>query len=568
MPKSTDEPSEIISQPSLQNKKNFAVAFFLLIATLIAYAPAIRGGFIWDDDAHVTRPELGSLAGLQAIWLNVGATQQYYPLLHSFFWLQYQFWGDDPQPYHVVNVILHSAAAFLVYLILKKLPVPGAVFAAAVFALHPIEVESVAWISEQKNTLSAVFYLSSMLMYIEFDQTRERSTYLYAIALFILGVLTKTVTATLPAALLVILWWKRGKISWRRDVLPLVWWFIVGIVAGLFTAWLERKQIGAEGQEFAMSFSQRIVLCGRVIWFYFGKLLWPANLIFVYPRWTIDSSDLRQWLFPITAFLAAIGLWMMRHRSRAPLAAALLFVGTLFPVLGFFNVYPFIFSFVADHFQYLAGLAIIVPLCAIATVAFKRQLLIGRGVAVALLITLACLTWRQSSIYADQVTLYQTTIQRNPQCWLAYDNLGVLFTKTPSTRREGIELIKQSLEIYPTNPTALNNLGYEMGRDGKYSEAINYVQQSVDRDPKVFLSQTNLGTLLAQSGRMAEAVPHFEQAARLRPQLPVAHTNLANALAASGQTPQAIIEFQRALELDPNNQYAQGKLTLLRNSRP
>ena len=203
---------------------------------------------------------------------KLGATQQYYPLLHSAFWLEHKLWGDSVLGYHLVNVLWHMISVTLLYFVLKRLKVPGALLAAAIFAVHPVMVESVAWISEQKNTLSAVFYLSAMLVYLEFDESRRRSRYFIALGLFVLGLLTKTVTATLPAALLVIFWWQRGTLSWKRDVLPLVPFFVLGAAAGVLTAWVERKLIGAEGAAFEISLLDRGLLAGRVIWFYLGKL--------------------------------------------------------------------------------------------------------------------------------------------------------------------------------------------------------------------------------------------------------------------------------------------------------
>ncbi len=343
----------------------------IVAATCVAYYPALHGEFLWDDDAHVTKPELRSLRGLHRIWFEAyrvgpagqllpGATQQYYPLLHSAFWLEYHLWGTSALGYHLANLALHCAAVCLIYLILRKLNVPGALLAAGIFALHPVQVESVAWITEQKNTLSAVFYLSAMLVYLHFDRSRTPDAYIAAVVLFVLGLLSKTVTATLPAALLVIFWWQRGTLSWKRDVLPLLPLFALGAVAGLFTAWIERNLIGAQGAPFDLTFVQRCLLAGRVVCFYLGTLIWPSNLIFIYPRWPIDPAKLRAWLFPLAAITTTVVLFMLRHRWRAPLAGWLFFVGTLFPVLGFFNVYPFVFSYVADHFQYLSCLGMIV----------------------------------------------------------------------------------------------------------------------------------------------------------------------------------------------------------------
>jgi len=333
----------------------------LFFATLIAYLPALRGGLLWDDDHHLTSPDLQSFHGLWRIWFDPGATQQYYPLLHSAFWIEHRIWGDSVLGYHVANVLLHATAVFLLIAILRRLSLPGAWLAGFMFALHPICVEAVAWISEQKSTLSGVLYLCSALAWLHFDQTRSKRKYFLATGLFVLALLSKTVTATLPAALLVVLWWKRGRVDWRRDARPLLPWLALGACAGIFTAWMERTSIGAQGPDFALTLAARFLLAGRAICFYAGKLLWPAGLMFTYPRWTFDTREWWQYGFPALVVAVAIALALAARRHRGPLAGFLLFAGTLFPVLGFLNVYPFLFSFVADHFQYLACLGIIVP---------------------------------------------------------------------------------------------------------------------------------------------------------------------------------------------------------------
>ena len=239
---------------------------------------------LWDDNAHITRGDLRSAAGLWRIWFDLGATQQYYPLIHSAFWLQHKIWGDDTRGYHLVNIVLHALSSFLLALILRRLAVPGACLAAVIFAMHPVHVESVAWITEMKNTLSGVLYLSSALAYLRFDERRQKRMYATAMALFVPALLSKTVAATLPAALLVVFWWRRGRLHWRRDVLPLAPWFALSAAAGLLTAWVERTLIGAEGAAFQFTLIERVLIAGRAVWFYLGKLLWPANLIFIYPR--------------------------------------------------------------------------------------------------------------------------------------------------------------------------------------------------------------------------------------------------------------------------------------------
>ncbi len=285
---------------------DIGMAALLVCAVLLAYAPAFNGALLWDDDGHVTKPELQSFHGLWRIWFDLGATQQYYPLLHSVFWLEHRLWGDAVFGYHLTNVLLHALAALLVVAIMRRLGLRGGWLAAFIFALHPVCVEAVAWISEQKSTLSTVLYLSSALVYLNFDRTRKRSLYFLAFGLFLFALLSKTVTATLPAALLVVFWWQRKRIDWKRDVLPLAPWFTAGITGGLFTAWVERRFIGADGSDFALSIAQRVLLPGRVIWFYLWKLIWPVNLTFIYPRWTVDASAWWQYLFPV-GVLAARG---------------------------------------------------------------------------------------------------------------------------------------------------------------------------------------------------------------------------------------------------------------------
>ena len=229
----------------------------LLATTLLAYQPAWHGGVLWDDDAHITAPALQSTEGLRRIWFDIGATQQYYPLAHSAFWVIHRLSGDNTLGYHLTNIFLHASSALLIALILRRLKVPGAELAAALFALHPVHVESVAWITELKNTLSGVLYLSAALVYLTFDERRRWSRYALALGLFALALLSKTVTASLPAALLIVIWWQRGRIDWRRDVTPLAPFFVLGLASGLTTAWVERTFIGAHGAEFQFTFVER-----------------------------------------------------------------------------------------------------------------------------------------------------------------------------------------------------------------------------------------------------------------------------------------------------------------------
>jgi protein O-mannosyl-transferase len=515
--------------------RNLAYGVLLLLVTAIAYMPALNGGLLWDDDGHVTKPELQSFHGLWRIWFDLGSTQQYYPLLHSAFWVEHRLWGGAVLGYHLINVLLHVTAACLVVSIAKRLSLPGAWLAGFVFALHPVCVETVAWISEQKSTLSAVFYLAAALTYLHFDRTRRRSHYFLALALFTLALLSKTVTATLPGALLVVLWWQRKRLSWKRDTLPLIPWFALGATAGLVTAWLERRYIHAEGPSFALTLGARCLLAGRVIWFYMGKVLWPVNLMFTYPRWKVDPAAAWQYLFPIGVLGLAAALWLLarRWRRRGPLAGFLFFAGTLFPALGFFNVFPFIYSYVADHFEYLAMLGILAPLAC--GLAIARERIPGArrlvpALAVALLATLFVLTWRQSGMYRDAETLYRETLRRNPSSWMAHNNVGVILAERPGRLPEAIAEFEASLRLKPDNRQAENNLG---------------------------------NALLTTPGRMPEGIPHLQAALALNPNFPETHYNLALALSLTGRIPEAIAEYKAALRLRPDYPAARNNLARL-----
>lgn len=526
----------------------------LLAAALLAYAPAWHGGLLWDDKAHITAPGLRSAEGLWRIWFDVGATQQYYPVAHSAFWLMYKLWGDHTLGYHLANIVLHALSAFLLALILRRLSIPGACFAATIFALHPVFVESVAWISELKNTLSGAFCFGAALAYFHFDTDRRRRPYAIALGLFLLALLSKSVTATLPAVLLAVFWWQRGRLRLRRDVVPLVPFFIIGIGAGLWTSWVERTIIGAEGENFNFNLIERFLIAGRAIWFYLAKLCWPANLIFLYPRWQIDAGAWWQYLYPLALALLLAALWWMRRRSRAPLAAMLLFCGMLFPAIGFFNVYPFVFSFVADHFQYVASIAIIALFSAAATQIARSLKAPFVPSAAALMVggLLALLSWNQSRHYVNAETLYRFTIERNPSCWLAHNNLGSLLLGGSKAEVEDARAhLQEALRLKPDYAGAWTNLGTALRTLGQYRESLAAYEKSVALNPNIPQAHANMGLTMRALGRREEAVAQYKEAIRLEPGFADAHLFLGEALQESGGLEEALAEIKEALRLDP-----------------
>lgn len=511
----------------------------LLALVVFTYLPAWNGRPIWDDDAHITKPELQSVAGFTQIWIKPGSTQQYYPLVHTVFWIEHRIWGSSVLPYHLVNIFLHAFSAFLLWRILVRLKVPGGWLAASIFALHPVQVESVAWISELKNTLSGALLLSSVLVYLRFDESRKRGEYAAALCLFVLGLLSKSVIATLPAALLVIFWWKRGKLSWKNDLLPLVPFFVTGVAAGLFTAWVERTYIGAHGTSFALSFLDRCLIAGRVFWFYIFKLAWPTKLTFIYPRWNVNSAIWWQYLFPLSAVLLFAVLWKLRTQWRGPLAAFLIFAGTLFPVLGFLNVYPFVYSYVADHFQYLASIGIITLASAGIAMLLRRVLptqpVARRIIPLALLLVLGVLSWGQASDYKGAETLYLTTLAKNPDCWLAHNNLSAIFLTRGQTD-EALDHARKALELQPNDVQPHITIGDALTRKRRLVEAIDHYKKALAIRPDYAEGYSHLGSAYLLSGQFTDAIRQYEKTLSLASKSIAARNNLAWLLATCADT--------------------------------
>ena len=528
----------------------------LALATLAAYQPAWHGGMLWDDDAHLTPAVLASWEGLGRIWTDFTVTQQYYPIVNSAFWLMNRLWGHNPFGYHVVNILLHALSACLVAGLLRRWSVPGATIAAVIFALHPVHVESVAWMTELKNTLSGVFYLLAAWAYVRFDQTRDRRAYAAALAVFVLALGSKTVTATFPVAMLIVLWWQRGRLDWRKDVWPLAPFFVVGVVVGAGTAWLEYAWVGAQGDSFTLTFVERGLLAGRAAWFYAGKVVWPVGLIFMYPRWSIDQAVWWQYLFPLTLAGALGGLWAIRHRTRAPLAAALFFLGTLFPALGFVNVFPFRYSFVADHFQYLASLGIIAALASALTLAAARWRPGASETAIALIVgaPLFVLTFYQSRQYVDADTLYRTTIARNPASLLARNNLAAeLLEGPPAGLAEAEQHALAAVRIDPRDAPAHNNLGLAWQRMGRTEDALREHREAVRLNPQLAAGYSNIGMDLATLGKLDESVEAYETSLRIFPAQPKVLHNLTIVLVRLKRVDDALARIREAARLAPDS---------------
>jgi tetratricopeptide (TPR) repeat protein len=545
------------------------LCLLLVAATLLAYQPVWHAGFIWDDDAHLTKnPYIVGPLGFWGIWTSSAAV--YYPLVLTSFWAQHALWGLNPLPYHLVNISLHAANALLVWRLLRRLSVPGAWLGAALWALHPVQVESVAWITELKNTQSCFFYLLAILFFLKWRAAgisdswrREEGNYALALLCAILAILSKASTVMLPVVFGLCWWWMDGRWRWRNS-LRLVPLILISIMASGWTIWEQQFHSGAQGPEWAESWPERFIIAGKVIWFYLGKLLWPHPLIFIYPRWKIDASQLVAYLPVLVAVFTLFVLWLnCKGRLRSVYFAWTYFVVSLFPVLDFFKVYFFRYSFVGDHFQYLASIGPIALVGAgIVKVIghFEKRTRFLRPVFCgALLLTLGVLTWRQSATYVNAETLWRTTLARNPDCWMAYNNLGSVLAREGKFD-QAISYSQKSLEIEPKNAEAYKNLGLVLAQKGEMDGAISLWQKSLEIEPDDAKIHYDLGVAYFMNGQTDKAIVHFQKALEIQPDFALAHNNLGLALFEKGWMDKAIVHYRKALEIQPDYATAHNNL--------
>src|SRR5215475_2629994 len=422
-----------ITGPLFSSRRSaFIFALVLTAVTILVYRPAWNGGFLWDDDVYITNNELLTAPdGLRRIWFSLDSPSQYFPLVYTTFRIEHALWGLNTSGYHWVNLLLHIANALLVWMVLVRLRVPGAWLGGAIFALHPVQVESVAWITERKNVLMGFFFLLTLLAWIAFVDGRTKRRWLFyglALILYLFALSAKTTACTLPAALFLILWLQHKTIDWKR-ISQIIPFLVIGVAMGLVAMWWERYHQGTSRAVFTfLSPIERVLVASRAIWFYLSKLIWPSNLTFIYPRWNIAPTYLLNYSFLLAGVvMCGVIYFLRRYLGRSVEVAAAFFVATLSPVLGFIMLYTFRYTFVADHYQYLACIGPIALVSAglvtlTNSVKYGPRFLFALGILV--LGTLGLLTWRQSASYRDSETLWRTTIARNPGCWMAEANLG------------------------------------------------------------------------------------------------------------------------------------------------
>jgi protein O-mannosyl-transferase len=548
-----------LQHPPGRRGQDWLLGLLLAVVTVLVYQPVWQAGFIWDDDVYVTGNKLLTAPdGLRRIWLSKDSPSQYFPLVYTTFRLEHAVWGVRPAGYHWVNLLLHAANALLVWRLLRRLAVPGAWLAAALFALHPVQVETVAWVTERKNVLSLFFVLLALLAWVEFtDDQIKRPWRFYGLALaaYALALFSKTTACTMPAALLLILWLKQKRIE-RARIAQLLPFVALGLVMGLVTMWWERHHIGTAGQEFAIGPLKRILIASHAVWFYAGKLLWPADLAFSYPRWFVDVRDplAYAWLAAGCLFGGAV-YFSRRFFGRSVEVAVLFFAATLSPTLGFIMLYTFRYTFVADHYQYVACIGLLALAAAGITTALnsfgKRRSFLEPVICGILMLVLGALTWHQARAYRDPETLWRDTVAKNPDSWLAQSNLG-RYLMRQGRFQEAMDHYREALRISPNDVDSLVSVGNALFGQGHEDEAADYYRRALQSNPNNPEAHVNLAVILAHRGQVEEAMEHDRKAIENNPNHITAHVNLAVALATRGRYEEAIEHYQQALAVNPS----------------
>ena len=569
----------------------------------VCYLPAMLwGGFVWDDFIWFQSRAVLKWSGLGDIWSwpsLIHREVHYWPLTYTTFWLEHKLWGLAPTGYHVVNVLLHFCNCLLLWRLLLRLAVPGAWVAAAVFAVHPTHVESVAWIIERKDVLSGLFYLAAVLVWLRFLEQPRPWRYGLALLLFAAGLLSKSIVVTLPAALLIVQWWKNGRIT-VRDLRRMAPFFLVALI---ITA-LDLYSVASKTNLLDYSLPERMLIAARALWFYAGKLVWPADLAVIYPRWDISLGDPWAWTCLAGAAALAATLWFARHRiGRGPLAGALFFAVTLSPVLGFVNHGYMDYSFVADRFQYLAGIGVLAVLIGAAAHGAGRlpaQFKSGAtGLVAVVLALLGTMTWSQAGVYRDKITFFRHIVSLNPEARSAHFNLShalgvagrteealpparIAVEQRPDDARalcmlgsvlihlerfvEAEETLGRALEIDPEHKCSRREMAHILRMQGRHEEALQAYRALHEIYPNYALAYAYIGRVLVQLERYEEAVQPLSKALAMTraassvtaelPKPAFVHVLLGTAMRELGRTGAAEAHFRQALQLDPRNMVA------------
>ena len=525
------------------------------LLVLVCYLPAMMwGGFVWDDHLCIVVYPVQEVSGLAQIWFSPGAIEKeihYWPLVYTTFWLEHKLWGFDPTGYHIVNVLLHLANTFLVWHLLRRMAVSGAWMVAAVFAVHPLHVESVAWVIERKDVLSGLFYLSGVMAWMSFVEKPRGGRYAAALGLYVAGLLSKSIVVTMPLALLIWHWWKHGRVT-SIDLVRLVPFCVVGLVITVGDLAFSRS---VAPLSIDYSLTERTLIASRALWFYAGKLLWPTELAVIYPSWDIRVTEPIAWGYLIGAVVLALALWKFRLRlGRGPLAGALFFAVTLSPVLGFVDFTYMKYALVADRFQYLACIGIMAVVIGSTVHGVGRFSRIGQrgagGLGVVILVTLGTMTWRQAGIYRDDETFHRHIIALNPKALNVHRHLGNSLYKQ-GRYEEAVEAYRIAAEQRPNYAKVHSNLGMTLNKLGRFEEAETNLRRAIELDQNAKHRLSYLGDALFGQRRYAEAVEAYRMAAEKYPGDARIHSNLGAALNELGHFEEAETHLRRAIAHNP-----------------
>ena len=535
--------------------RNVAVqSAVLVVLTCAAYFPALEGQFVWDDVIHIVNNELlGSVDGLWMIWTQPSADKaegHYWPVVYSSFWLDHQLWGLRPLGYHLNNILLHCLNVLLLWYLFRRLDIPGSWFAAAIFALHPVHVESVAWIIERKDVLCCAFYLLALWAFLRWDSERRGDTYILSLQLYAAALLSKSIAVSLPLALGILIWWRRRRLT-MSEGLALIPFIVIALVLIPLDIWLMHE---ADSGSYPLSWVDRCLVAGRAVWFYAAKLVWPANLTAIYPRWQIDAHHWAQYVYVVAMMGAVLLLWLLRLRiGRAPLAAVLFFVVSLGPILGFIDFAYMGQSFVADRYQYLASIGPIVMFAALWAACFGRfraGRIAGPMVGALLLAVLFALTFNHSAKYRDAQSLFGSVIDANPNSWQAHHNLGHDYLEKDRLE-DAAEYLTAALRLYP-NAKSYHSLGLARAKQKRVEEAIDLFEKALELDPDRSDSRKNIALAMLVSGEHDEAAARFAELLRRDSQDVMSRRYLGEALMRIGQARRAAALFEQVIAARPD----------------
>jgi protein O-mannosyl-transferase len=543
--------------PAELSRGGLVPAVALAALVIAVYLPALSLGFLnWDDDRLLLEnPAVTAPDGLRRIWSTPELPEGFpnYPLVFTSYWAEQRLWGADPLGYHAVNIILHAANTALVFFLAVSLGLGwrAAWWVAALFGLHPMQVESVVWIAERKNVLSAFFYLLAFLAYQRHRGSDARGWYATSLALFAAALMSKTATVVLPLSVLLADRLRDGRwaVASLRRMAP---FFLLAGLAALQT-------VSSEHQSIHLPLLDRPVLLGTTLWFYLAKLLLPLHLSPVYARWHIDPTSALWWLPLAGAVVAALALW--RWVSDGRIAWGLgHFACTLLPVLGLVTYGFHEYSFVADRNVYLACIGPFVAIAAAADPLARRlRPLVVSALAVAVLAMAASLTLRQIPVWHDSQTLWTHVLDLDPDAWVAHNNLALVLIQRGKLD-QAQEHLDTALRLYPDYPEAHNNLALVFYRRGEAQAAERECRQAVRLNPQAAEYRKNLSLALQAQGQVAAAQDELRKALRLAPADGTLHYLLGNSLAAQSGPAAALPEYQRAVELAPDLVAAQNQL--------